>query len=616
MSANADAEMARIHDLYQGTKSELAQRTQQEVQRHHAHERALSQMQALQLELRDKLRFTELQLAGAREEGASLAATVEELRGRLGEAQSLASEQRERQRQQEPRVSELQAMVERLTAEKSELQASLGAQQRRVDGLAQTKESTIQLQEAKLREVREELDHSRSSRHGDAQALEAAHARAAELERSNAELSRQLLASKEQLRAAHHARRGDAHREEALAQLQSDNARLVKILATTEEYKEFVHYADDSGGLSYVPPPARQPLASARAATGRANGGGFGGGLSHSASFAATPFSTRPATPTGSRAGGLRRPASAATLETPAAATAGRAAARADRADRVVRGAAREVEHWVPADAHSLAHEWRRQYAPDTTADSFSELLLRLNRVWKAREGARLERQREKLGQRIGELKRQLSHGAPYEQVMHGSELERLKRELRDVRATLNTGRRRLNDGEERLLENSLASADALNAQLMHTKAEADELRRELADADAHQHAALGRGAAAAVERAVGLSDTLIERVRELIRDFQGKTVALSRTDADYFMKLLRLQAWFLENLERRLGVGREKMLGVYEDVLQSHAPPARAAAAARSPAQTHLAAALRTGSGIASPYRGGRSYPDSEEEI
>ena len=39
MSANADAEMARIHDLYQGTKSELAQRTQQEVQRHHAHER-------------------------------------------------------------------------------------------------------------------------------------------------------------------------------------------------------------------------------------------------------------------------------------------------------------------------------------------------------------------------------------------------------------------------------------------------------------------------------------------------------------------------------------------------------------------------------------------------
>ena len=36
-----------------------------------------------------------------------------------------------------------------------------------------------------------------------------------------------------------------------------------------------------------------------------------------------------------------------------------------------------------------------------------------------------------------------------------------------------------------------------------------------------------------------------IERVRELIRDFQGKTVALSRTDADYFMKLLRLQAWF-----------------------------------------------------------------------
>ena len=120
----------------------------------------------------------------------------------------------------------------------------------------------------------------------------------------------------------------------------------------------------------------------------------------------------------------------------------------------------------------------------------------------------------------------------------------------------------------------------------MHTKAEADELRRN-SPTPTPTSTPRSRGAAAAVERAVGLSDTLIERVRELIRDFQGKTVALSRTDADYFMKLLRLQAWFLENLERRLGVGREKMLGVYEDVLQSHAPPARAAAAARSPAQT-----------------------------
>ena len=316
------------------------------------------------------------------------------------------------------------------------------------------------------------------------------------------------------------------------------------------------------------------------------------------------------------RAGGLTRPASAATLETPAAARASRAAARADRADRVVRGAAREVEHWVPADAHSLAHEWRRQYAPDTTADSFSELLLRLNRVWKAREGARLERQREKLGQRIGELKRQLSHGAPYEQVMHGSELERLKRELRDVRATLSmsdaaASRRRRG---ARLLENSLASADALNAQLMHTKAEADELRRELADADAHQHAALGRGAAAAVERAVGLSDTLIERVRELIRDFQGKTVALSRTDADYFMKLLRLQAWFLERPRapprRRPREDARRVRGRPPPACAAR-PRRRRRALARPHHRRRRRAAL-AGSGIASPYVAAAAGPST----
>ena len=63
--------------------------------------------QQLQLELRDKLRFTELQLAGAREEGRRLAHSVEDLRARLAEREAELAEERERQRRQEPAVRQL-----------------------------------------------------------------------------------------------------------------------------------------------------------------------------------------------------------------------------------------------------------------------------------------------------------------------------------------------------------------------------------------------------------------------------------------------------------------------------------------------------------------------------
>ena len=75
--------------------------------------------------------------------------------------------------------------------------------------------------------------------------------------------------------------------------------------------------------------------------------------------------------------------------------------------------------------------------------ETFAELLIKLNRVWKAREAKALERQREAANRRVGELRRRLQHATPYEEVLQGSEVERLKRELREMRSTHAAGRRR-----------------------------------------------------------------------------------------------------------------------------------------------------------------------------
>jgi hypothetical protein len=79
------------------------------------------------------------------------------------------------------------------------------------------------------------------------------------------------------------------------------------------------------------------------------------------------------------------------------------------------------------------------------------------------------------------------------------------------------------------------------------------------------------RGATAASLAAAAISDWLAERLGELTRDFQARAMQQSRQDPDYFMKSLRLQGWFVDNLERQLNGSRERMAGVYGAVVADH---------------------------------------------
>lgn len=66
------------------------------------------------------------------------------------------------------------------------------------------------------------------------------------------------------------------------------------------------------------------------------------------------------------------------------------------------------------------------------------------------------------------------------------------------------------------------------------------------------------------------MSDRLAERLNELVRDFQRKTLHLNRADVDIYMRMLQLQSWFLESLDRRIVQSREKMANVRDATLAS----------------------------------------------
>ena len=46
----------------------------------------------------------------------------------------------------------------------------------------------------------------------------------------------------------------------------------------------------------------------------------------------------------------------------------------------------REGEHWVPARAYEVVGDFRRRHTPETPLETYGDLLLKLNLVWRARE--------------------------------------------------------------------------------------------------------------------------------------------------------------------------------------------------------------------------------------
>jgi chromosome segregation ATPase len=177
--------------------------------------------QQLTIEMRDKLRFTELQLSGAREESSRLANTVEDQRARLADVEAELADERERQRRQEPAVRELHRSVQAAESEKHAVLEELQQEQWRVERVGAAKEQTIALQEQRLHALQAELRQAREEHSERANSGQSVQARLADQTRVNAELTQQLMLHKEQLRALHSARRSEAQLQAVLQHGQS-----------------------------------------------------------------------------------------------------------------------------------------------------------------------------------------------------------------------------------------------------------------------------------------------------------------------------------------------------------------------------------------------------------
>jgi hypothetical protein len=423
-----------------GTAQMRAQKTailRQEAERHSSKER----------DLQDKHRFMELQLSRLREEADGLREALRDKTTKLSESLAVleerATSQEEAIQQSVAMRSELEEvkrkrdqLYQRAVANLRDYEADSAAKQRAIEaGEQRVAELTVQLEAAKsdLEKQRSrndllEAEAARSSKQ------EAAAVAEVERIRADAQSLTSQASSAGQLRAY-------------VRHLRADNARLIRLLATTKEYQTFVATTFARDGEEATG-RLRSSYLAATGVPGTEGEDGLYGGTTlkfqdgmlddaddggEAAYWAEMPrleqhyeveirqdLSGQPAS---SRRGKKARSSAQASKQQPTMTASEMAAS--------------EGLHWIPADAMKLTVAFRKKYLRHLPPQAVREFLYELNSAWRARMAKSAKLLKNRYSKTIAELRRTVQQKQPFREVLQASTISRLHTQLVEVRRSM-----------------------------------------------------------------------------------------------------------------------------------------------------------------------------------
>ena len=96
-----------------------------------------------------------------------------------------------------------------------------------------------------------------------------------------------------------------------------------------------------------------------------------------------------------------------------------------------------EMEDWIPEDAFKVAHEFRNKCAGQVSASLMNQFLKDLNKIWKAREQKQIARIKSECNREVQFLRRQVQFKKPYDKVIQQAEVRRLKGDIKSAKTAL-----------------------------------------------------------------------------------------------------------------------------------------------------------------------------------
>eukprot|EP01043_Picozoa_sp_COSAG02_P062439 COSAG02_NODE_8616_length_2500_cov_61.746672_1_plen_547_part_00 len=355
-------EIVRVHALYKQANAELQRKTEQ-LERLSGGSGAIDDVT---LELKDRLRFSELQLQRERERSQSIQTNLEEVKMALSMCEAEMDRQAAERRVEAEQLLALRQQIKGLNDDKQ--MALERAQQDLVHKGAELDRYKQRVRELVTadRSQRSEVERLHEARRADNSKVSVLEKQLASTDRKMRDLDRQLRKAEEERQRTrdltHGVRAREQHLQERQRQLLADNNRLLKLLARTSEYQTIAQDAKQAGGFSYI----------AQKSTG-------------------VPFQSR-----------------ADSEQVSERADPGVAAGRA----------VMELQSWVPSGVVEAALELRQRLDESVPAEELRGFLRAANRSWRSREKEKLRAAKHRHAKETASLRRQLSQRQPLVNVV------------------------------------------------------------------------------------------------------------------------------------------------------------------------------------------------------
>jgi hypothetical protein len=91
-------------------------------------------------------------------------------------------------------------------------------------------------------------------------------------------------------------------------------------------------------------------------------------------------------------------------------------------------------DNWVPADAFKFAHDFKNKYNIEMSESLINDLLSSLNKIWRDREQKQISRLKTKYQSEIMGLRRKNMMRSPYDEFQSNKTISRLKKDLKNVK--------------------------------------------------------------------------------------------------------------------------------------------------------------------------------------
>lgn len=222
--------------------------------------------------------------------------------------------------------------------------------------------------------------------------------------------------------------------------LKRDNGRMVRLLASTTEYSDFLGMSEDSkNGISFAPrrdrkkglssgygPKGAQPI-KLKSKHYKKVGPGGGGGAAKKKNSGSPVFDK---TLLGQEYGAW------GDVEVFSKVYAD--SMKKDRGVKVnTKNRAEEAANWLPSDTMRLALDFKQRHSPSISMAMMTEFLQQLNEIFRLREKRHVARAKKRWQIQVQDLKRKLQQRVPYAEVVQKDKIVKLRKDLSTARSQI-----------------------------------------------------------------------------------------------------------------------------------------------------------------------------------